>query len=321
MPWSQLTSESLETWAETHLSVQRRSGHELQCICPFHQDGTARQGDLWVNLQKQVYLCYSAACAARGTALQLIQQVEGVSEDDARRVIGNQLPAILEQVRDQLHRKDTVAPQRGATSILSWARVQELRSERYWMDPRPKGRGLEKRTCEFFNLGYDDEYQNALIPYQDYQGPVCFIRRRTIDGASRWLFPRGFDRKNAIFNLQAVTSEEEVVVTEGAVDAMRVWEAGWPNVVATLGAQVSQEQVSLLAHLRIVTFFDRDHAGVQATLQVLERCPRVTRVCRYPAGTSAKDPDELTNEEILGAIDRALPSVEFLRRFGELTTR
>jgi DNA primase len=104
-----------------------------------------------------------------------------------------------------------------------------------------------------------------------------------------------------------------VVLTEGSIDAMKVWQAGYHNVVAMLGSGIFDPQLEALRSLRVVTFFDRDPAGEAATRRMAAHHSRLFRIARYPKDSSAKNPDGLDPQEILGAIDRAIPSSSWSR--------
>jgi DNA primase len=93
------------------------------------------------------------------------------------------------------------------------------------------------------------------------------------------------------------------VLVEGFFGAMAVHHAGFPCVVALMGATISQEQVALLVGRvrRVVILLDGDPAGRAATDVVCDRLHGrvVTRIAWCPLG---QQPDRLTTDELLSVL-------------------
>lgn len=301
----------VEQWLDDSLDVRQRGREEWACVCPFHQDSSTQRPDLYVNPQKGVYLCMSTACGARGTVADLVSRVSGVEPALAGHSLvarGHRRVELLRQRLVAARAPDPPLPK------ISDARLEELKSSRYWADHR----GLDPETIEHFDLGYDDESQRAVIPYRDIDGVARYlIYRSTINGPGpRYLYPKGFPLRSALYHLYAIDPREEVVVVEGSVDAMKVWQAGHHNVVAMLGSGVFDEQLAHLRSLRLVAFVDRDHAGAAAVRRLLRGHPRVFRIALYPHDSEAKDPDGLSPEQINSSIQHAVSSRSWARRHG-----
>jgi DNA primase len=72
-----------------------------------------------------------------------------------------------------------------------------------------------------------------------------------------------------VYNLHRAreyAKEEGLIVVEGFFDCMRVYAAGFPNVVALMGSVLSGEQASLIGEAigpngKIALMFDEDEAG------------------------------------------------------------
>lgn len=303
-----LDRDLVESWADAYLDVRSRSGEEWSCVCPFHQDSGTTKPDLYLNVRKGVYLCMSTSCGARGSVVELVARVSGVEQADAERVLGLGGKRRVEAVRERLAVARQPAPEEPR---ISRARLEELRSDRYWSDRR----GLAPETCERFELGFDDLTRRAVIPYRDREGVCRYLIQRATGGGDgpRYLYPRGFPLRSALFNLYAIDARDEVILVEGSVDAMKVWQAGVTNVVALLGSGAFDEQLAQLRNLRLVAFLDRDAAGAAAVRRLCKHHSRVFRVARYPATSSAKDPDGLTADEVRRAVERAVPSTTWAR--------
>lgn len=300
--------DRLAEWVEAELDVRNRMGDEWQCVCPFHQDSATSKPDLYVNVRKGVFICMSTACGEKGSAFDLVSKISGVDLDAVSAELSMGGKRRVQAVRERLAApREAPSPPR-----VSQALIDEFRSSRYWSTER----GLESATIDEFELGFDDESATAVIPYRDAEGDARYlIRRATLPDhqGPRYRYPKGFPLRSAIFNLHRIDPTLEVVVTEGSIDAMRVWQAGHQNVIALLGSGVFDQQLAALSSLRIVTFFDRDAAGEAATRRMVARHSRLFRIARYPSGSDAKDPDGLTHDQIVTAIDRAIPSSTWSR--------
>ena len=95
----------------------------------------------------------------------------------------------------------------------------------------------------------------------------------------KYKMPTGFHKSSVLFNLHRVDHElvqdRDMIVTEGFFDAMRIYEAGFRNVVALMGAFMNDGQKELLREIlgpqgKVTLFFDGDEAGRLCQRQSLE---------------------------------------------------
>ena len=91
---------------------------------------------------------------------------------------------------------------------------------------------------------------------------------------------------------------------EGFFDCLKVHQAGYGNVVALMGASVSDRQAELLdTHFReLVVMLDGDAAGRRASRVLAARWP-AAHMAWVPAGWQ---PDQLSSEEIEGILRGAV---------------
>src|SRR5690606_12401256 len=152
-----------------------------------------------------------------------------------------------------------------------------------------------------------------------------------------------FDKGRTLFGLnqaaQAIRESGTVVVVEGYMDVIGPWQAGFRNVVATMGTALTEHHVGLLRRFakRVVLAMDPDAAGAAAaeragslflSFESPEAAARSARsadalssqhelelrVAPLPAG---RDPDEVARDDPEGwerAIATAVPYAEFLLR-------
>jgi len=221
------------------------------------------------------------------------------------------------------------------------------------------GRTLEKRRrigpAELVEAGlatprrsgegaYDRFRARVIFPIRDATGNATGLGGRILRGADG-AEPEGpkylnspatavFDKSRTLYLLDrakaSIRKTGTAVIVEGYTDALMAHQAGFANVVASLGTALTPGQVALLiryAAKKIVLAYDVDAAGEKAgTLGVtaLEQLTRQlagsdtgveldeVRVARLPEG---KDPDEVIRESPDAwreAVRTALPIVEYL---------
>jgi len=84
-----------------------------------------------------------------------------------------------------------------------------------------------------------------------------------------------YQKKRALFGLwtsrRAMRADEAVFVVEGYTDALRLWDCGVKNVLASCGTSLTVEQVKRIPRqaAKVVTCFDGDDAGQKATAKGL----------------------------------------------------
>ena len=123
----------------------------------------------------------------------------------------------------------------------------------------------------------------------------------------RYLFPPGFRKSQVVFNLHravefAARQGGVAIVVEGFFDCLKVHQAGYGNVVALMGASLSDRQSELLhTYFReLVVMLDGDETGRRASRALVARWPAAS-MAWVPAGWQ---PDQLSSEEIERILNR-----------------
>lgn len=300
-------------WVDRHLNVQGRSGDEYDVCCPIHNE---RHASMRINIVKGLLFCHG--CGLRGTLPSLARKMGVAYQGDGTEIDMNELLRKLDALQIQ---------GRGKSSRQKWLPESELARYRfpttYWTDPIPNGRGLTPATVDAFDLGYDPLNECATIPIRDIDGHLIGFTRRYLDPNAdrRYKDPKGFDKKSNLFGswFASRDSSPYVVLTEGPLDAIKVWQAGHP-ALAQFGSHLTSEQLKILRRMGVVTvilFYDNDREGrkmvqaangwtkrisngqIQAVYdpqQDLRRSFLVKRV-NY-AGVKAKDPGAMADVDI-----------------------
>ena len=131
------------------------------------------------------------------------------------------------------------------------------------------------------------------------------------------LFSKGKEMYGLWRARKAIAAREQAVVVEGYTDVIACHQAGFENVVATLGTSLTEEHVQTLARLASVVLlaFDADSAGLKAAsraAQIFEAQEVDVRVLDLPEG---EDPDSLlkAGKRLVfeQAMETALPLTEY----------
>ncbi len=149
-----------------------------------------------------------------------------------------------------------------------------------------------------------DKFRNRLMfPICDGQGRVVAFGGRTLgdDKAKYMNSPETalFSKSRVLFGLDfarnSIEQTREAIVVEGYVDALMLQQAGFENVVATLGTALTDAHVKLLTQSadRVFMCFDGDTAGVKAADRAVEVALQHKLDVRVVVLPDEVDPDEL----------------------------
>lgn len=126
--------------------------------------------------------------------------------------------------------------------------------------------------------GYYDWFRNrVLFPISNLSGRTIGFGGRVIDDSlPKYLNSPDtpvYKKGAGLYGLYHAKSEirrnEEVVVVEGYTDLLALWQAGFKNVVASLGTALTQSQAKLLSRYarKVILTYDPDQPGVEAILR------------------------------------------------------
>lgn len=177
---------------------------------------------------------------------------------------------------------------------------------------------------------YDKFRDRVMFPIIDVRGNVIGFGGRTmldVKEVNGYKIPKYlnssetpvFDKGRNLFslNLAKNAKETELILCEGYMDVISVYQAGVRNIVATLGTAITENQAKLMLRYanEILICYDTDEAGTKATLRAIDIINGVGGKSRVIRLKGAKDPDEYINkngvESFKEAVRRAVPSTEF----------
>ncbi|MBZ0165712.1 MAG: DNA primase, partial [Candidatus Omnitrophica bacterium] len=173
--------------------------------------------------------------------------------------------------------------------------------------------------------GYYDCFRNRIIfPITDNQGRVRAFGARALDneGAKYINSPEtavytkgdhvyGFDVAKSV-----VTQEDMVVIVEGYMDCVIPQQAGFRNIVASLGTALTQQQVRNIRRFtrNVVMLYDNDKAGEAAMIRSFDLLIEEGMEVKVASLAPGEDPDSYIRKHGVEAfrerIDAALELFE-----------
>ena len=159
---------------------------------------------------------------------------------------------------------------------------------------------LCSRSAKSGNL-YDRFRNRVIFPIFDLRGSVIAFGGRTIEkgGEPKYLnssdtpvFKKG--RNLFSMNFAKKSQSKRLILAEGYMDVIAIHQAGFENVVASLGTALTADQCRLMRQYaeEVVISYDSDAAGQNATVKAVNLLRAVGLRPRILHMHDAKDPDE-----------------------------
>lgn len=150
--------------------------------------------------------------------------------------------------------------------------------------------------------GIFDRFRNRVVfPIFDLRGSVIAFGGRTIepDGQPKYLNSSDtpvFKKGRNLFAMQFAkkSQSKRLILAEGYMDVISIHQAGFENVVASLGTALTPDQCRLMRQYceEVVIAYDSDTAGRSATSKAVNLLRAVGIQPRILKMQDAKDPDE-----------------------------
>ena len=188
---------------------------------------------------------------------------------------------------------------------------------------------LESGACSETNGRIFDSLGGRLIvPIIDQMDEVIAFGGRLLEKADRAKYKNTretvlFNKSRTLFNLNQVKKLRRagglnsLIMVEGYMDAISLAQAGFPNVVASMGTSLTKDQARLCKRYADDVFisYDGDFAGQKANLRGLDIMKQEglkVRVVPLPDGL---DPDDVIQKQGAAAyqacLDHAMPLIDF----------
>jgi len=129
-------------------------------------------------------------------------------------------------------------------------------------------RGITLETARAWGLRHDTYDRRAVFPFRDrHQKLLGWQGRLTYNPIDTWP-PKAFTvGTRIVFGEYMLTEAKRIILVEGPIDALWVWQQGFRDVMAAVGSKVSAMQAKRIKSFGkpVIFFFDDDAAGNEGT--------------------------------------------------------
>lgn len=147
---------------------------------------------------------------------------------------------------------------------------------------------------------FDMFRKRVMFPIVDLRGNIIGFGGRVLDDSQPKYLNTGatpvFDKGSNLFSMNFAKNADtkRIILCEGYMDVIAVNQAGFENVVATLGTAITPDQARLISHYaeEVIVAYDSDGAGQKATQKAINHFADVGLKTKIIHMEGAKDPDE-----------------------------
>lgn len=243
------------------VDIAGETTNDFLCFCPYH--GNRYSPSFSVSRKSGTYICFNHSCGATGTIVELIKKTTGRNEFEARRMLLKKKSETQEAFTNQLQKALEPTPM---FTEFSQSKIDEM-VKNFWDTPEAieymRGRGFEDETLRTYKIGFSAAKNIIAVPMHDPKGiPVGVIGRPASSEDKFFKNSKNLPTSKTLWNFhRAKRAGDTVIITEASFDAMRVAQAGYPNVVACLGGNFSPYHFEQLdrtfSTIVIMTDFDK----------------------------------------------------------------
>jgi DNA primase len=315
----------------------------------WHCFGCGEHGDIFTFVMKRDGLDFREALNRLAERAGVEVSARGAREDRHRKRLRDALEAAIAWYREVLRQARQAEP---ARRYLAERGFSEETLDQFGIGFAPDSWDALVKRLAARGFSSEDMIAAGLASAGSRGRPVDRFRRRIIvpirDAAGKAvglggrIIPDGegpkylnspatslFDKSKTLYGIDrartAIRREKLAVIVEGYTDVMAAHQAGFTNVVASLGTALTRGQVELATRYAdaITLAYDVDLAGEAATerglLEELGPSQSVTklRVFRIPAGKDPADLIQTDPDAWRQAVENAKPLIDyFIEREG-----
>ena len=315
------------------LKDMKTSGKNLVSCCPIHKGSNPRQFS--VCLERNIWNCFGN-CKSGGNILDFVARMENISIRDAGLLLKNwflgnasgqkaplEKPPLDKVIKsEKLVRKENNGcekhgggEQQNNQENGSQGGVNPpLKFELKTLEPDHPffaEQGIEPATVEYFGLGFCSRglmKGRIVIPIHDELNRLTAYCGRAVSSEQikeegKYKLPPNFVKSAVVYNLHRQKKPDQLILVESFLSVFKLYQAGFSNVAALMGSQLSEEQEKLLAaalgpHGQILLMLDYDEAGIRCTNECLLSLGRKLFVKAIDISPYGLKPHRLAPEQI-----------------------
>lgn len=287
----------------------RKSSNQIRCACAIH--GGDNVTSFVADTNKNLYYCHTN-CGG-GDVIDLTMNMEQISFSEAINFLAKMFNIDIQDLQTTEEKNKVTEDTKQWIEMMRRIYAKKSTVE-YDIEllgalyPINKYRHFTKETLEYFNIRYCTNNSRIIVPIYFKHILVGVTMRRTNNHPSKWLHtPTGLLTSDYLYNYDNITLNEPLIVVEGVWDVLSYWQAGYENVVATFGTNLSSEQEKLLLQstYKVILSYDTDKAGINGTRKIIERLRNKVNlsIAKIPNG---KDAGEMREVELIRAMQNKM---------------
>ena len=337
----------------------KKAGSNYKGVCPFHNEKTP---SFIVSESKQIFTCFGCGATGdllefvkryynldfRGSVEMLAKEygisLEGAfrsnkDKDELYEINRQAARFFFKALRQQANPGYTYMKRRGISEeILNKFGIGYADEKWDSLYGFLRGKGISEE--KMLDLGlisksngrYFDKFRNRVIfPIINTGGKVIGFGGRIIgEGEPKYLNSQEsniFKKKYNLYGLNLaggdVRKEDSIILVEGYMDVVSLYQNGVRNVSASLGTALTENQARLIKRYtkNVILSYDADNAGQSAAMRGLDILYKESCRARVLKVTEGKDPDEFIKKNgrkaFIRLIDNAQPYGDFKLDFAK----
>ena len=199
-------------------------------------------------------------------------------------------------------------------SLKSWDSLKNYLLSRGYTNEELSECGLITYKKEN-NKSYDKFRNRVMFPIFDYRGNVIGFGGRVLDDSEpkylnspdTLIFNKRFNLYGLNFSRKEII-DKTIILVEGYMDLISLYQYGIKNVVATLGTALTDQQGMLIKRYAdsAIISYDSDDAGIKATLRAIDILTKLDINVKILNLKDCKDPDEFIRKYGLDEFKKAI---------------
>lgn len=237
-------------FARIHLNPYKKKGNEIvPDKCPYCGGGKNKDKETFaLNTEKKTFNCKRGSCNKQGTFFQLCKDFGETADNDFEIYASK-----------KLYKKPATQVKPITTQAEAYLNLRKI----------------SKQTMDLLGVGSDGD--NIVFPYYE-NGDLVFVKfrpaRKVKDGERKaW---REKETKPVLWGMDLCTAEHPLIITEGEIDALSIYEAGLKNAVSVPSGCEDFSWVEtcwdwLQKFEKIIIFGDSDSAGKEMVKKIIQK--------------------------------------------------
>ena len=301
---------------EIGIDIAGETDIELSFYCPFHSN--RHSASCSISKTTGAWLCFNPSCGETGSIIELVKRVLHKNDFEAMRFVYSKETEALSNFDEMLNDILSDKPdfEEFPQDVLDRMHA-DLHGNKNAINYF-ESRQINKDSIKYFNLGYSNPMGMVIVPVHSPDGMAVGLVGRSIT-EKRFKNSTNLPKNKTMFNIhRAKKVGDTAIIVESSFDAIRVHQAGFPNVIATLGGHISSENVNLINRYfnKIIIMTDADLAGRELGNSIASRLKNKDLLwASYTYGKiyphDAKDAGDMTEEEIKSCIKNAVSNIEY----------